>query len=412
MRKFVVVLFLFNLLVLPRCTTKVIPGNTKKSHKINLIHKLYEIENISNPEKQIMEANKLWDSLILVTTLPYIKNDTVIFLYKTSSDTVHLAGDMTAWRLPDSYRFNKIGSSDLHYQVKTFPSDARLDYKVVIDKKEWNTDPQNPNYQVSGFGKNSFFAMPKYVPSRFVEPVSSKKNGNISETLFIKSKTLDNQVRYWVYLPPGYDKLINLPAVYVLDGHEYKTPKIGSMKEVLDNLILEKRIKPVMVIFVDPINPVTNQNQRADLYLNNEKYAEFFKTELIPTIDSIYRTKPNAENRLIMGTSYGGNCAAYFGYFMPEVFGLIGMQSPSFNSDVQELYLLSDNLNLKKVFISTGVIYDTEVYADKIEKELKRLSIPYKYLKVNEGHSWGNWSALLDDLLIYFFEETKNTDQK
>jgi enterochelin esterase-like enzyme len=55
------------------------------------------------------------------------------------------------------------------------------------------------------------------------------------------------------------------------------------------------------------------------------------------------------------------------------------------------------------VFITTCVINDTESYANQLEQILISKNVAYQYIKVNEGHSWGNWSALLDDILLYFY---------
>jgi len=38
-----------------------------------------------------------------------------------------------------------------------------------------------------------------------------------------------------------------------------------------------------------------------------------------------------------------------------------------------------------------------------MKKILEQKEYPLKYIEVNEGHSWGNWRGLLDDMLIYFF---------
>ena len=53
--------------------------------------------------------------------------------------------------------------------------------------------------------------------------------------------------------------------------------------------------------------------------------------------------------------------------------------------------------------MSTGVIFDTEESARKMKKIFDEKGYPLKYFEVNEGHSWGNWRGLLDDMLIYFF---------
>ena len=60
--------------------------------------------------------------------------------------------------------------------------------------------------------------------------------------------------------------------------------------------------------------------------------------------------------------------------------------------------------------MSTGVIYDTQDRARSMKSILENKGYNFKYKEVNEGHSWGNWRALIDDPLIYFFPKTKSYD--
>jgi len=391
-------------------TEEVEPGNSDQSllHLKtidNLIEIIASIEGTSDTELQVRKVDELWDSLLAQKRIPWISNDTIIFLYKGSVTGVNFVGDMNGWSLVDEYRAKKIGNSSVWYLLKTFPPDARIDYKIVTNGSNWNLDSNNPKKQLSGFGFNSAFSMPEYDSSVYLVENPIIEKGILSEPIIISSSNLNMNVRLWVYLPANYENMLNLSTIYVTDGQEYKQKGMGSMIVVLDNLIYGNLIKPVIAVFVDPVNPNTNQNQRAELFLNNINYANFFENELIPYIDAHYKTNPDAQTRAILGTSYGGNNAAWFGYQIPETFKLIAAQSPAFQSNVLSLYSGTTTLGMAKFFITTGVIYDTELYANQFEEILLSKGIPYKYVKVNEGHSWGNWSALLDDILLYFFEK-------
>jgi len=369
----------------------------------NLSEIIAAIEQITDEALQLKMADELFDSLIAQNRIPWISSDTIVFLYNSSASSVHFVGDMTGWGIKDDYRAKKIGTSSIWYLLKTFPTDARLDYKVVTNGSNWYMDSYNPKQQLSGFGYNSAFSMPEYDSSEYLVENPNIAKGTLSEPQLISSSNLGHNVRYWVYMPTGYTNLSNLSTIYVADGQEYKQKGMGSMVVVLDNLIAANLINPVIAVFVDPVNPSTSQNQRAELFLNNTSYANFFAQELVPFIDANYKTNPNALSRAILGTSYGGNNATWFGYQIPETFKLIASQSPAFQSNVLTLYSNSSSLGMSKYFISTGVINDTEFYADQLEQILISKGVPYKYMKVNEGHSWGNWSALLDDILVYFF---------
>jgi enterochelin esterase family protein len=53
--------------------------------------------------------------------------------------------------------------------------------------------------------------------------------------------------------------------------------------------------------------------------------------------------------------------------------------------------------------MTTGVIYDTQKQALEMKRILEVNKVDFVYREVNEGHSWGNWRALLGDMLRYFF---------
>jgi len=53
--------------------------------------------------------------------------------------------------------------------------------------------------------------------------------------------------------------------------------------------------------------------------------------------------------------------------------------------------------------MSTGVIFDTQNQARAMRDIMIQKGYPLLYKEVNEGHSWGNWRALIDEPLIYFF---------
>lgn len=365
------------------------------------------IEADTNYTAQQKMVNRLYDSLSNKNEIPWIKDDTIIFLYKSPTiQTLDIRGDMTSWQKQDNYIVKQLGLTDLWYLLKTFPKDARLDYKYVINNNSWVLDPDNPKKQKSGFGYNSAFCMPQYDSSEYVIKNPNIETGNLIQAPPLYSKILKGQyIRYWVYTPANYDSYNTLPVIYITDGQEYKDDELGAVKTVLDNLLAENLIKPVIAVFVDPTNPATGENLRASLFLNNSDYTNVFRNEIIPEIDKNYKTNPTPENRAILGTSYGGNNSCWFAFDANNTFKLIAAQSPSLPTNILSLLSGMTSIPVNKFFVSTGTINDTEQYADDLAKILEAKSVNYEYIKVNEGHSWGNWSALIDDVLLYFFAQ-------
>jgi enterochelin esterase family protein len=364
------------------------------------------IAAITDETLRLEKMNSFWDSLKINKQVPFVFNDSVALLYKGSATSVKWAGDFNRWN-PDYGNFTgvKIGASDVWIVVKTFPLDARLDYKIVKDGS-WILDPANTFRQYSGFGPNSELRMPSWVFPEETILIEGANRGTLSENYLIQSipENLDYSLNYKVYTPFGYNDLQDLPVVYVTDGHEYADNKLGAMIIVMDNLIHQGIIKPIIAVFIDPREPSNmSNNRRMSEYVENMDYANFVADELVPQIDANYKTNPSPDNRAILGTSLGGWNSAFFGLNRSETFQLIGIHSPAFGEDIIQAYSNEEKLPLK-IFMSTGVIYDTETRARGMKAVLESKEYPLHYIEVNEGHSWGNWRALIDEPLTYFFQ--------
>ncbi|OQX95854.1 hypothetical protein B6I21_03265 [candidate division KSB1 bacterium 4572_119] len=369
---------------------------------------LDSLANIEEASIRDSVINIFWNELKNDQKIPFVIDDSVAFLYKGSANSVSWAGDFSGWNPSvTAYKGKKVGLTNIWRVVASFPINARLDYKIVVNNN-WILDPANPHQQWSGFGPNSELRMPEWIIPIETIRRPDVPRGSFSSNINIYSVPLAYSTNYRVYTPAGYDSLQNLPVVYVTDGHEYADDRLGSMLIVLDNLIADNLIEPVVVVFIDPRQPSNlSNNRRAEQYTMNENFASFVADELVPQIDANYKTNPNPEKRAILGTSLGGINSAYFGITRPDKFRCIAIQSPAFHHKPQIYSLYSDSTTLPlSVFMSTGVIHDTESAARQMKQIMENKEYPLKYIEVNEGHSWGNWRALLDDMLIYFFGET------
>ena len=65
-----------------------------------------------------------------------------IFLYRGPATLVALAGDMNGWT--PSEAFTPVSGTNLLYLSREYELDARLDYKFVLNDKDWIFDPMNP----------------------------------------------------------------------------------------------------------------------------------------------------------------------------------------------------------------------------------------------------------------------------
>ncbi len=403
----VFVLFLLPLLIgCNKNSTGVEETNYPKYHNFHSFQDFkITLANLSNIKDETIRnkgLQELWDSLKTKHLIPFTFGDSVAFLYSGTANTVYWAGDFNGWNPNESYRGNKVGLGPVWLLEETFPSDARLDYKIVKDGS-WILDPANDYKQLSGFGYNSELRMPNWIYPQETIITAGVNRGQLSDNILIHSSVLSYNIYYKVYKPYGYDGFSDLPVLYVTDGHEYANDQMGSLIIVLDNLIQSQSIKPIIAVFIDPREPSnSSSNRRMSEYTGNINYANFVANELIPEIDALYKTNLSADSRAILGTSLGGWNAAFFGITKSDKFHLIGIHSPAFDPNIIQAYLDSPKLPLK-IFMSTGVIYDTQDRARSMKSIMEAKGYPLLYKEVNEGHSWGNWRALMDEPLLYFF---------
>jgi predicted alpha/beta superfamily hydrolase len=104
---------------------------------------------------------------------------------------------------------------------------------------------------------------------------------------------------------------------------------------------------------------IYNTADRTPEYSDSElgrAYLGFVVNELKPMIDQTYRTKPDAKNTAVMGSSMGGLSAFLFAWKRPEVFSKAGCLSSAF--------LVDDNRILKEVRNYSGAKKPIRVYLD------------------------------------------------
>jgi len=356
------------------------------------------------------KSNSLFDSLSNQQQIPFVSNDSVAFLYKGEASSVSWIGDFNGWGYDEKFnnKGKRIPNTDIWILKSSFPKDARLDYKILVNGSDWIIDPSNPHQQWSGVGggsPNSELRMPDWKEDPITLSKSGVTRGKLEDDILFNSKILGYQITYSVYLPAGYTSSQKYPTIYVTDGYEYMHERMGNMLTILDNLIDQKKIQPIIAIFIDHREPVNRSNNRRMQELAmNSKYFAFFEEEFIPHIESKLSVIKDPQQRAIMGTSMGGLTAAYFGFTKPGVFGMTGIQSPAFWFK-PEIYKVCDNPENPpvKIYMTTGVIHDAQDGSRKMKEILEKNTCTFQYTENNQGHSWGNWRDTIDDILIYFF---------
>jgi enterochelin esterase family protein len=335
--------------------------------------------------------------------IPFIEDDKANFIYRGSASAVAVAGDFNSWS-NNADGLTKLQGTNFWYLTKSFELNARLDYKFVRNGNDWILDPENPNVCNGGFGPNSELAMPEYVQPWEIKYKSGIEHGTVQiKTLHSTYTNYNYQVK--VYLPPGYNtnEETSYPAVYFQDGFEYVD--LAYAVNVIDNLIDSNKIQKMIAVFVKP----NNRNEEY-AFSKREQYRLFFVNELVPFIDSLYKTIPQPTHRVVIGDSYGANISALISYNHPDVFGNCGLHSAAFQPNNYEAYNLIVNGEMKDInFVSVWGTYES-LYTNMRLFRDSLLSKGYnlKWLELPEGHSWGLWRATIDVMLEYFLPHIPN----
>lgn len=332
-----------------------------------------------------------------LTGIPHVEQDGLAhFLYRGDPESVSIPGDANGWN-PAAYPMKRVAGTNLWHYTHAFELNARLDYKFVINGRDWILDPLNCHKIEGGFGLNSELRMPRYLPPQEVEFHPEIPHGTIREQT-LHSSILGNSRAIAVYTPPAYDRTeASFPVAVFHDGFDFLS--LGHANNIIDFLIARKRIAPLIGVFVPPIdrNVEYAGAQMAPFYA-------FIVDELLRFVDRNFRTKRRAIDRATIGASNGGNIALWSGLSYPETFGNIAALSSNVTAAVFNGYENSPRLNLK-FYLDIGT-YDIAQLIPMVKRfiELVRSKgYPYLFRRYHEGHSWGNWRAHLGRALRYFF---------
>ncbi len=325
-----------------------------------------------------------------------------LLAFRSSSRRVFLAGDTNGWH-PSSHPLERLPGTDLHVLELELEDGARLDYKLVVDGKEWTLDPWNPRTMPGGYGPNSELRTPAYAPPADVEPKPGVPAGTFEE-LTVESRAMGGPRRAVVWVPPARGAgTERLPALYLLDGLDYR--EFGRAHTVAGNLIASAKLPPFLLVLVPPVD------RRAE-YERNEAFERFLVTELVPAVEARWPARKDPAGRGVMGVSLGAFAALSVTARHPDVFGRCGAQSTANGVPASHEALLADLARLPagaaRFHLDVGAFEASFhgrdlVAASRGLRSLLSRRHQVQYQEVPEGHSWGSWRARLAEAWTFFW---------
>lgn len=156
-------------------------------------------------------------------------------------------------------------------------------------------------------------------PFKWVNTLPENRKVPGLEHSTFKSSSMGIDVGYCIYLPPQYktEESKKFPVVYYLHGgrpgSEIKSVRMASY---IHKAMSKNEVKPMIYVFVNG-GPVSHYNYPQK---ENGLGEDIFIKELIPHIDSKYRTVADKKGRGLEGFSQGGRGTARIMFKHPHLF--------------------------------------------------------------------------------------------
>ncbi len=255
--------------------------------------------------------------------------------------------------------------------------------------------------------------------------VNNVPHGTVASRWY-ESPTLGFTRRITIYTPPGYENSkMKYPVLYLLHGaggDEQSWIELGRAAQILDNLLAQGKIKPMIVVM-----PNGNAGQKSapgesdqGMYKPSfwkgtrmDGYFEKSFPEIIRFVDSNYRTIPRKSSRAIAGLSMGGFHSLHISKEYPDLFDYVGLFSAAILSGKDIKSEIYDNFDekLKVQFSKNPKLYWIAIGKDDFlykanedyREKLDDNKFPYTYFETEEGHIWKNWRIYLSKFTPLLF---------
>lgn len=299
-------------------------------------------------------------------------------------------------------------------------------YKFRVDGMDY-LDPSNV-YMCRDIASYTNIFIVEKTPgdTGYLYSVNDVPHGNVAKVWY-PSPTLRMNRRMTVYTPAGYDKGGRYPVLYLLHGaggDEDAWTTLGRAAQIMDNLIAEGKVKPMIVVM-----PNGNPNcEAAPGEWSKGMYKPSFMGHMSPKpvasmeesfpdivkyVESHYRVLKGKKNRAICGLSMGGGHSFAISKMYPDMFDYVGLFSaaiflsgsndpqqtaldrmnsdPQFNKDLAALFAARPKLYWIAIGKTDFLYKSNEDY----RKYLDAKGYPYEYVETEGGHIWRNWRLYL-----------------
>lgn len=332
--------------------------------------------------------------------------------YPKGTHSLAIRGDKAGLTWDSGIAATASGTDLFEYTV-TIPAGETLEWKPLLDDKDWS---HGPNYKATRGQTLDIY--PHFFTSA----------GRIDKPADLDNYKPDSLAArdVWVYLPASYDEnpTAKYPVLYMHDGTNLFDAgmSFGGVEwqadEAMDSAVEGNgSIREIIIVGVFATNDRMEEytptfDDSEGFGGNGDAYLKLLVEKLKPTIDGKYRTLSDRANTGIMGSSLGGLISVYAGIKYPEVFGIVGAMSPSTWWD--ETYIIGavQGIDMTKphplrVYVDSGTPSDDSKNTAKLADAWKALGYQegkdFHYYTEAGAHSEVYWQKRLPGALSFLF---------
>ena len=219
-----------------------------------------------------------------------------------------------------------------------------------------------------------------------------------------------------VYTPAEYESgNKRYPVLYLQHGmgeDETGWSKQGHIQHIMDNLIAAKQAVPMIVVMEsgDIKAPFRGGDNRQGRSQYGASFYKVMINDLIPYIDSQFRTLTDRDNRAMAGLSWGGHQTFDLVFNNMDKFAWVGTFSGAiFGIDVKTAYngvfTNADEFNKKIHYMYMNWGSDDFIKSGDIVKGLQEMGIKVKgEQSEGTGHEWLTWRRGLNEFVPHLFK--------
>jgi enterochelin esterase-like enzyme len=327
---------------------------------------------------------------------PIVEGNRATFLW-TGDFAPHLISDATGWESKPK-ALKRLSLSPKLASIKTIwfyslsvARDAYVEYAFYDPSSgEKVLDPLNGQMVSNGMGgRNNFFYMPESMPTPLTIRRPEVHAGTVTRHRVGTDLLQDDGERdVYLYKPPTGGAV---PLLIVYDGYDYlQRAKLATM---VDNLIAEKRIRPIAMAFLQ-----NGKSRRNVEYFCSDATIAWLDREILPLAREQLRLvdiNKNPGEYGVLGASAGGLMSMYTGMRMPESFGKVLCQSGVFSLSGRDFAVIElvryNHAREIKLWMDVGTL--DELLEDNRRMiallDRKRYSVTYR--EFSAGHNYTAW---------------------